>query len=80
MMEMLNDLFDDDMKAQAINIARGIETGTIDFDYVIHILETMPNSEYLLLFWDNFNDMTKNALARLYDYSARKHLEKCWEK
>ena len=79
MMEMLNDLFDDDMKAQAINIAMGIETGTIDFDYVIHILETMPNSEYLLLFWDNFNDMTKNALARLYDYSARKHLEKCYE-
>ena len=79
MMEMLNDLFDDEMKAQAINIAMGIETGTIDYDYVLHILETSPDSHFIVLFWDNFNDMTKNALNILYDYAARKHLEKCWE-
>ena len=79
MMEMLNDLFDDEMKAQAINIAMGIETGTIDYDYVLHILGTAPDSHFIVLFWANFNDMTRNALDRLYDYAARKHLEKCWE-
>ena len=80
MMEMLNQLFDDDMKASAINIAMGIETGTIDYDYVIDILGTMPDSKYLILFWHNFNDMTRNALNLLYTYAARKHLEICWEK
>lgn len=76
---MLNDLFNDEMKAQAINIAMAIETGCIDYDYVIDILGTMPDSKYLILFWNNFNDMTRNALNMLYTHAARKHLEKCFE-
>ena len=79
MMEMLNDLFDDDMTAMAINIAMKIETGTIDYDYVIDVLGTMPDSEFVILFWQNFNDMTRNALNLLYTYAARKYLENCWE-
>lgn len=77
---MLNELFDDEMKAQAINIAMAIETGCIDYDYVIDVLGTMPDSKYLILFWNNFNDMTRNALNMLYTHAARKHLEKCYEK
>ena len=80
-MELINQMCDDEMKAGLLNLAMQIETGTIDFDNVIHYMnECEEFAITLVIFLSRFNDMTRNALDRLYDYSARKHLEICWEK
>ena len=76
----MNELFDEELKVQAINIAMAIETGTCDYDYILDILKSDPQGATpLILFWSRFNDMTRNALERLCDYKARKIIEKCYE-
>ena len=76
----MDKILNEEMKAQAINIAMAIETGTCDFDYILDILKSDPQGATpLILFWSRFNDMTRNALERLCDYKARKILETCYE-
>ena len=79
-MELIKKVFNDDMIASSLNVAMAIEAGTIDYDHVLEQLEADPiGGRMLILFLSRFNDMTRNALDILYDYAARKHLEKCWE-
>ena len=79
-MELINQVFDDEMKAGFLNLAMKIETGTIDYDEVISYMNECEEFAFMLaLFLSRFNDMTRRAMDLLYDYATRKHLEKCWE-
>ena len=79
-MELIREIFDDEMIASSIKVAMAIETGEIDYDHVIEQIERDPiGGQMLILFLSRFNDMTRNALELLYTHAARKHLEKCYE-
>ena len=72
---------DKDTIAKAINIAMAIETGTIDYDFVLQtIYENPSESELLILFWLTFNEMTINAVKELETYKTRIFLENCLAK
>lgn len=76
---MLDDLLDKETQAKLINLAMAIETETVDYDFVLKVLsDNSGESKYLLYFLLKFNEMTRNAVNKLYDYKARKHLETCW--
>lgn len=76
----LKEIFDKKSTAQALNIAESIIIGAIDCKYVWDILKSSPrDSMYLILFWSRFNNTTKQALDKLYNYASRNHLEKCWD-
>lgn len=79
-MELIRQIFDDEMIASSIKVAMAIETGEADYDYIIEQIEADPiGGRMLILFLSRFNDMTRNALDLLYTHAARKHLEKCYK-
>lgn len=77
---------DEDLTAQALSIAMGIDTGLIHPADALEILEEMDKKilRDLLIFWLKFDEMTKRAVDRLYEFKERKiivdYLEKCLEK
>lgn len=79
-----NQVMTKEMKANAINLAMAIDTGTIDIDHVLEVLKTEDKEacSTIVLFWMRFNDMTRSAVDRLFDYAKRKeninYLEKCF--
>ena len=69
-----------DAQKNAVILAMKIDTGTINYDDVLNIIE--KNKLYgtdIIRFWFCFNAMTRNALRRLVNYKLVKHLEKCLE-
>lgn len=64
----------------AVNLAMGIECGTIDIQEVLNILQKDREvTTGIVYFWYHFNDMTRRALYMVSDYKVRQCLEKCYE-
>lgn len=69
-----------EQQCQAINLAMQIETGTANYDEILKQFENYPNLALnLVTFWQDFDDMTRNAIKTLVNYKCVKHLNKCWE-
>ena len=65
-----NEVMTKEMQADAINLAMAIDTGTIDYDFVLDTLkkENKEGSRTLIIFWYRFNEMTKSVVDKLYAY------------
>lgn len=69
-----------------LNLAMKVSTGTVDLDKVFWIFrEDIKSASQILTFWDDFDDMTKAALAVFSDYIKDRNnkisfLERCLEK
>lgn len=62
----------------AVNLAMGIECGTVNVDDVARIFQNDPvKAGQIAMFWYYFNDMTRNAFNLVSTQQYRNHLEKC---
>lgn len=78
-------LVDKETTAKALNIAMAVETGSADLDYILCHLGNAPDDvlDAIISFWNDFNDMTRNALDILTKCAQRNididFLEKCYK-